>query len=276
MRRHNALRSFLALSFVGVFAGSSLHASQDAPPPPQQQQQQPAAKQPTGDAAPATQQRPRPRDRVKEVKDVFATFTTKDGGTFRVKLHVQETPTLAANFANLVRRGFFDGQAWKGHTRVTRQAGTELPLYSLPREFGPKLDFNAGGRLAYTKINEKTASPASGTRIFLTTKEQDRWNLDHQVFGQVVEGMDALQRIDPGATIEKVEVEGDVDALLKAFEPEVAEWNAALDAAKGTWIQREGPTQKGDPNWKPMATPVQPRNGDPAAPTTNPPANPRS
>ncbi|MDZ4754370.1 MAG: peptidylprolyl isomerase [Phycisphaerae bacterium] len=227
---------------------------------------------PTPTATPAAAPRPKAKERVKEVKDVTGTIVT-GGKQIQFKLHVQKTPTLCANFCNLARRGFFDGQPWKGFTRVVCQAGTESAIYTLPREFAADLSFNSGLQMAYAKASEKTAAPANATRIFLTLKGQERWNLDFQIFGAVTSGLAVLQELGPGSTIDRVELSGDVDNLLKVFEPEIAEWNAALDRPDFQRIQPSGPTLPGDPNHKPPAIPIRPRSEgeEPPVPPQAPP-----
>jgi peptidyl-prolyl cis-trans isomerase B (cyclophilin B) len=51
------------------------------------------------------------------------------------------------------------------------------------------------------------------------------------VFGEVLDAsdMDVVNAIQQGDTIEKVTVDGDVDALLAAQSDRVKEWNDVLD-----------------------------------------------
>ena len=52
----------------------------------------------------------------------------------------------------------------------------------------------------------------------------------HTVFGKVIEGQEVVDAIKQGDIINKVKLEGDVDAALAAKADRVAEWNTTLDA----------------------------------------------
>ncbi len=247
-----AMTSMVAITATTVIARQSLQPSSPSATP-------------SVATPPAAAQRPKAKERVKDIKDVGGTIIT-NGRPVKFTLHVQKTPTLCANFCNLVQRGFFVDQPWKGFTRVIRQAGTESVSYALPREFAPDLTFNTGSQLAYAKVSGKTADAANGTRVFVTIKEQGRWNLDFQIFGGITSGLDVLIDLKEGTTIEKITLDGDYENLLKAFAPEIVDWNAALDRRKTALKEPEAAPVPGDPNFKPPANPTQPRNGTPETP----------
>lgn len=216
---------FAVLLFVTAslaLAGAQTEAPKPTPTPP-------AEEKPT--AAPPPASRPTAKQRAKEIKDITGTIET-DKGTVRFKLEPNKCPLLCANFCNLVRRGFFDGRPFRDFTRVVRQAGTDTVWYTLPREFDPSLLFDRGGRIAMSKdVEDPARAKAHGTRFFITIKEQERWNLDYPIFGNVTSGLEALVALEEGDQIRRITVEGDVEALLREFAPEVARWNAASDEA---------------------------------------------
>lgn len=215
---------------AAVFTANARHSDQ-APTTPPAPPTAPPATVPPAAAPPA--KKPSAKMRVKDVKEVTGTITTA-GREVRFELLVHKAPTLCANFAFLAKRGFWDGQTWSGFTRVIRQAGPNAIGYTLPREFAPDLTFDdpAGGLLCMAKISDKISDSANATRFFITIKNQERWNLDFQIFGKVTAGLDAIAGLSEGMTIDKVTVDGDVDALLKVFEPEIAEWTTQLQAMK--------------------------------------------
>lgn len=165
---------------------------------------------------------------------LFAIFTSATG-SFRVRLEHESAPRLCANFVNLVGRGFYTRQQWIDFSPVVRQTGAckpgREPAYSLPREFSPKLLFDEGGRLCASNTSDDDATArAKPTRIFVTIKPQDRWNLKYAVFGTIVEGLEVARTLTEGELIAGVEIEGDPTPLLARYSRQVAEWNAALDA----------------------------------------------
>jgi cyclophilin family peptidyl-prolyl cis-trans isomerase len=177
----------------------------------------------TADGAAATVQGP-----------LFAIFTSATG-SFRVRLEHEAAPRLCANFINLAKRGFYTRQQWIDFSPVVRQTGAckpgREPAYSLPREFSPKLLFDEGGRLCASNTTDDDATArAKPTRIFVTIKPQDRWNLKYAVFGTIVEGLEVARTLTEGELIAEVAIEGDPAPLLARYARQIAEWNAALDA----------------------------------------------
>jgi cyclophilin family peptidyl-prolyl cis-trans isomerase len=156
-------------------------------------------------------------------------------GSFRVRLEHEAAPRLCANFVNLVRRGFFTRQQWIDFSPVVRQTGAckpgQEPSYSIPREFSPKLLFDEGGRLcASNTSDDDDTARAKPTRIFVTIKPQDRWNLKYAVFGTIVDGLEVARTLTEGELIAEVSIEGDPTPLLSRYARQVVEWNVALDA----------------------------------------------
>ena len=204
--------------------GAAPAPAQVSPPtaqvaPPTAQVTPPAA-QTTPPAAPAT------------ATPLTAVFEC-DSGTIRVELATKEAPRLCANFINLVNRGYYDGQPWADFSRVVRQTGINAagdPAYSLPREFGTNLFFDKPGRLCYSNNSDDVSTARSKpTRIFITVRPQDRWNLQYAVFGTIVEGLDVAMNLKDGEKIVRVQIEGDFAAHQARFSKQIAEWNAALD-----------------------------------------------
>lgn len=208
---------------------------------------------------------------MKDVKAVTGTILTA-GHEVRFELFVHKTPTLCANFAYLARRGLWDGLPWTGFTRVIRQSGLGLIGYPLPREFDPSLTFDdvKGGLLCYAKVSDKTSDAANAVRYFITIKNQERWNLDYQIFGKVTSGLEHISALTEGATVDKVTVDGDVDALLKAFDVETAEWEANLQRISAAHTD-QGVSVPGSPDRRTgQVIPPRPLDGTTTGPDTKP------
>ena len=161
---------------------------------------------------------------------VYAVFT-QPSGTIRVRLAVAESPRMSMSFINLAERGYFTGRPWTDFSPVVRQLGDTMPVYSIPREFSPKLMHDVGGHLCVSNTSDSHDARAKPNRIFITVKPQDRWNLIYAVFGVVEEGLDVATRMQDGEKVASIRIEGDTSALRARFAKELVEWNKAIDAA---------------------------------------------
>ena len=162
--------------------------------------------------------------------EVFAVIN-QPSGVVRIRLATKEAPRLSMSFINLVERGYFNGRPWTDFSPVVRQLGDSIPLFSVPHEYSPKLMFDIGGRLCASNTTEDKNGRAKPNRIFITVKEQDRWNLVYCVFGVVVEGLEVMRNLSEGETVTDIRIEGDSSALRKRFAKELVDWDAAIDAA---------------------------------------------
>jgi peptidyl-prolyl cis-trans isomerase A (cyclophilin A) len=142
----------------------------------------------------------------------FATFTTSEGN-FKVRLFDDKAPKTVANFTGLaegtkewtdpktrqkVRRPFYNGLTFH---RVIDQfmlqggcpmgTGTGGPGYQFADEFGPGLKHDRPGLLSMANAGPNT----NGSQFFVTLVPTPWLDNKHAIFGEVVEGMDVVQRI---------------------------------------------------------------------------------
>lgn len=160
-----------------------------------------------------------------------ATFDT-DRGPIRVQLEPEKAPLTVANFANLAKRGFYDGLNFH---RVINDfmvqggcphgTGTGGPGYRFEDETDNGLRHERG------VLSMANAGPGTNGSQFFITHVPCPW-LDgkHTVFGKVTDGMEVVDSIKQGDKIKSVRLEGDVDAALAAKADRVADWNKTLDA----------------------------------------------
>ena len=160
-----------------------------------------------------------------------ATFDT-DRGPIRVQLEPEKAPLTVANFANLAKRGFYDGLNFH---RVINDfmvqggcphgTGTGGPGYRFEDETDNGLRHERG------VLSMANAGPGTNGSQFFITHVPCPW-LDgkHTVFGNVTDGMEVVDSIKQGDKIKSVKLEGDVDAALAAKADRVADWNKTLDA----------------------------------------------
>jgi peptidyl-prolyl cis-trans isomerase A (cyclophilin A) len=143
---------------------------------------------------------------------IFAKFSTSEGN-FKVRLHEDKAPKTVANFVELaegtkewtdpkarqkVKRPFYDGLVF--HRVIDGfmiQGGCPMgtgvggPGYQFADEFGPGLKHDRPGLLSMANAGPNT----NGSQFFVTLAPTPWLDNKHAIFGEVVEGMDVVQRI---------------------------------------------------------------------------------
>jgi cyclophilin family peptidyl-prolyl cis-trans isomerase/HEAT repeat protein len=134
-------------------------------------------------------------------------FVETDAGVFQVELAIGDAPLTVRNFIALAGRGFFDGVAihrvvpnfvvQDGDPRGDGEGG---PGYSIRDEINvrPYLRGTVGMALDW--------ADTGGSQWFVTHGPQPHLDGRYTVFGQVVAGMDVVDRIARGDTIHRVRV----------------------------------------------------------------------
>src|SRR3954466_11976724 len=130
-----------------------------------------------------------------------ATMTTNHGD-ITITLFDEDAPKTVDNFRKLARDGFYDGLIFH---RVIKDfmiqggcpqgTGTGGPGYTFEDEInGHKI---VRGALAMANAGPNT----NGSQFFIVTTEEAPW-LDgkHTVFGQVVEGIDVVDKVESSDT----------------------------------------------------------------------------
>jgi peptidyl-prolyl cis-trans isomerase B (cyclophilin B) len=162
---------------------------------------------------------------------LIATFDT-DRGPIKVELFPDKAPLTVASFANLARRGFYDGL--KFH-RVIPDFMIQGGCPEGSGRGGPGYRFedetNNGVRHERGVLSMANAGPnTNGSQFFITHVATPWLDGKHTVFGKVVEGLDVVDKVAQGDLIKSVRIDGDVDAVLAAKADRVAEWNRLLSA----------------------------------------------
>jgi peptidyl-prolyl cis-trans isomerase B (cyclophilin B) len=166
------------------------------------------------------------------VADLKAVFQTSRG-TINVALHADQAPLTVANFANLARRGFYDGLSF--HRVIPdfmiqggcpEGTGTGGPGYRFEDECTPELKHDGPGVLSMANAGPGT----NGSQFFITHVPTDWLDGKHTVFGRVCGAADqaVVDAVAGGDTIESITIEGDTSALGGAAD-RVADWNKTLD-----------------------------------------------
>lgn len=156
-------------------------------------------------------------------------------GPIRLNLFADRTPVTVANFVNLARRGYYDGLSF--HRVIPdfmiqggcpNGDGRGGPGYRFEDECRADLRHDRPGMLSMANAGPGT----NGSQFFITHVATPWLDGKHTVFGTVVDASDqaVVDAIEGGDTIERVTLEGDVDAVLAAQSERVTEWNKVLDA----------------------------------------------
>jgi cyclophilin family peptidyl-prolyl cis-trans isomerase len=128
-------------------------------------------------------------------------------GTIEFELAVLEAPHTARNFVSLARKGFFNGLqihrvvpnfvVQDGDSRGDGEGG---PGYTIRDELNdrPYRRGSVGMALA--------GRDTGGSQFFITHSPAPHLDALYTVFGQVVNGMDVVDRIQQGDTIQRVRV----------------------------------------------------------------------
>ncbi len=143
-------------------------------------------------------------------KGTYARFATSEGD-FTVRLFEQEAPKTVANFVGLAEgtvdpatgkagksKPFYDGLTF--HRIIDdfmiqggdpRGDGTGGPGYKFADEFSANLQFTRPGLLAMANAGPNT----NGSQFFITLVPTGWLNNRHTIFGEVIDGMDVVQKI---------------------------------------------------------------------------------
>ena len=137
-------------------------------------------------------------------KSYSASLELGNGAKVEINLYAAEAPLTVENFVNLSRTGFYDDvtfhrvipdfMAQGGDPTGT---GTGGPGYRFKDEFHPDRKHENPGTLSMANSGPGT----NGSQFFITLAATPWLDGKHTVFGQVVEGMDAVLAIperDPG------------------------------------------------------------------------------
>lgn len=134
--------------------------------------------------------------------ETVVTFETNQG-TFKIKLYDDKAPITTDNFKKLVNDGFYDGLAF--HRVIDgfmiqggdpNGDGTGGPGYTIKDEFHPDLIHNKKGILSMANAGPDTG----GSQFFITLVATPWLDGHHAVFGEVIEGLDVVEKIGKVST----------------------------------------------------------------------------
>jgi len=139
-------------------------------------------------------------------KQYTATIETEKGDLV-LELFARDVPVTANNFVFLANEGFYDGttfhrvipgfMAQGGDPTGTGSGG---PGYTFADEFTEHT--HGTGALSMANSGPNT----NGCQFFITYTAQHGLDGKHSVFGQLIEGTNVLEKIEPGDTIVRITI----------------------------------------------------------------------
>ena len=143
---------------------------------------------------------------------------TTNKGTMKVELYADATPKTVANFAKLAKEGYYNGLKWhrvlpnfviQGGCPNTRQGaggmpGTGGPGYTIDCETNADKQHHERGVLSMAHAGRNTG----GSQFFVCHSRDNTAHLDgaHTCFGKVIEGVEVVDEIRQGDSIDSIEI----------------------------------------------------------------------
>ena len=123
-------------------------------------------------------------------------------GTIVFALKPEVAPKACENFEGLVKKGYYNGISFHriikgfmiqgGDPTGTGRGGQSIYGQPFEDEFKPNVTFTKLGILAMANAGRNT----NGSQFFITTVPTPHLNGRHTIFGEVVEGMDVVKKLE--------------------------------------------------------------------------------
>lgn len=129
-----------------------------------------------------------------------------NSGTIEIKLLPEVAPKACENFIKLAQKGYYNGLVFHrvikgfmiqgGDPTGTGSGGESVWGEPFEDEVTPAVRFDSPGILAMANAGPNT----NGSQFFITTAKTPWLNMRHTIFGEVVSGYEAAQKIEGVAT----------------------------------------------------------------------------
>ena len=193
-------------------------------------------------------------------------------GLIVARLEMELVPMTVANFVGLAEgtianaafdagRPFFDGTTWHrveaGHviqTGIPQSERSRGPGYMFPNEVHARLSHNHAGALNMANGGPNT----NASQFCIMLGDRSYLDGDFTVFGDTVEGLDVVQRVERGDAITSIRIvrvgakaqafhptTESFQAMVKAAEQRVAEHSEKKKAAERDWVTQHYPKAAG-------------------------------
>ena len=139
-------------------------------------------------------------------------------GEMKVAFYAEDAPNTVANFVKLAKEGYYDGLKWhrvipdfviQGGCPNSREGsngipGTGGPGYQIDCELTGGNQYHDRGVLSMAHAGRNTG----GSQFFVCHSRNNTAHLDrnHTCFGKVIEGLDVIDDIRQGDSIESITI----------------------------------------------------------------------
>ena len=132
-------------------------------------------------------------------------------GEMKVEFYEKDAPKTVENFVKLAKDGYYDGLTW--HRVIPdfviqggcpKGTGTGGPGYAIDCELDGENQYHDRGVLSMAHAGRNTG----GSQFFVCHSRNNTAHLDrnHTCFGKVIEGVDVVDQIKEGDSIDKIEI----------------------------------------------------------------------
>ena len=143
-------------------------------------------------------------------------------GKIVIALKNEVAPKACENFEGLVKKGYYDGLIFHrvirdfmiqgGDPTGTGMGGNSIYGKPFEDEFKPNVTFDKAGILAMANAGRNI----NGSQYYITTAITPWLNGRHTIFGEVIEGMDVVRKIEQTPTGQRDKPVSD-QKIIKAY-----------------------------------------------------------
>ncbi|MDD5439824.1 MAG: peptidylprolyl isomerase [Candidatus Omnitrophica bacterium] len=143
-------------------------------------------------------------------------------GQVEIELMPDIAPKACENFVKLVEKGYYNGITFHrvikgfmiqgGDPTGTGRGGASVWGRPFGDEVKPDVTFDSQGILAMANSGPCT----NGSQFFITTAKAPWLNMRHTIFGRVIAGYDAVQKIE-NCKVDRDDKPADPQTIVKAY-----------------------------------------------------------
>lgn len=137
------------------------------------------------------------------MKNPIVTIEMEDGGIIKIELYPEKAPQTVRNFVSLIKKGFYDGlifhrtipgfMAQGGDPEGTGMGG---PGYSIKGEFSENgFENDVSHKRGIISMARSMMPDSAGSQFFIVTDDSEFLDGKYAAFGNVIEGMDVVDKI---------------------------------------------------------------------------------
>ena len=155
-----------------------------------------------------------PTQSVESADKEVGVIELEKGGKIVIEFYLEDAPKTATNFKKLAREGFYNGIAFHrvvpgfvvqgGDPDGTGRGG---PGYTVPAEISTRKHLDGTVATARLPDNVNPKRESSGSQFYICLGPQTFLDGQYTIFGQVIEGMDEVRKVQIGDKMKSVTIE---------------------------------------------------------------------